>query len=155
MGYVEKSLGPGERVAARGQLHWWVFIHGSVLAAIGMGLVLAGHAELALIGVVVTAVGLASFIGAYINQISTELAVTNRRVIAKFGFIRRRTVELNHAKVEGFHVDQGVLGRLLNFGTVTVTGTGGMQTPIPLIRDPLRFRALAMQQIDETQNHHA
>jgi uncharacterized membrane protein YdbT with pleckstrin-like domain len=153
MGYVENSLGPGEQVAARGQLHWWVFIHGSVLAAIGMGLVLAGHAELALIGVVVTAVGLASFIGAYINQISTELAVTNRRVIAKFGFIRRRTVELNHAKVEGFHVDQGVLGRLLNFGTVTVTGTGGMQTPIPLIRDPLRFRALAMQQIDETQNH--
>ncbi len=107
MDYVENSLGPGEQVAALGQLHWWIFIHGSVVAAIGLGLVLA------------------SFIGAYINLISTDLAVTNRRVIAKFGFIRRRTVELNHSKVEGFHDDQGVLGRLLNFGTVTVTGAGG------------------------------
>ena len=153
MGYVENSLGPGERVAARGTLHWWIFIHGSVVTTIGVGLVLSGHGELALIGGVVMVVGLASVLGAYINHISTELAVTNRRVIAKFGFIRRRTIELNHGKVEGFHVDQGVLGRMLNFGTVTVTGTGGMQTPIPLISDPLRFRALAMQQIDETQNH--
>jgi uncharacterized membrane protein YdbT with pleckstrin-like domain len=124
-----------------------------VATAIGLGLVLSGDPGLALIGGVAMAIGIVALLGAYINQISTELAVTNRRVIAKFGFIRRRTIELNHGKVEGFHVDQGVLGRLLNFGTVTVTGTGGMQTPIPLIRDPLRFRALAMQQIDATQNH--
>ncbi|NCC27320.1 MAG: hypothetical protein EOM22_03990 [Gammaproteobacteria bacterium] len=97
MGYVENSLGSGEQVAALGQLHWWIFVHGSVVAAIGLGLVLSGDSGLALIGAVAIAIGLFSVLGAYINQISTELAVTNRRVIAKFGFIRRRTVELNPA----------------------------------------------------------
>jgi len=88
---------------------------------------------------------------ALIKRISTELAVTSKRVIAKFGFIRRNTVELNHSKVESFHVEQGVLGRILGFGTLHINGTGGGITPIPNISDPLGFRRRAMEAIDDSQ----
>ena len=72
-------------------------------------------------------------------------------MIAKFGFIRRSTIELLHGKVESFHVDQGILGRVLNFGTVVVNGTGGAKTPIPRIAAPLDFRRQALGVIEESQ----
>jgi hypothetical protein len=152
MGYVERSLGPGEQVAARGHLHWLTFGYGAGVTAIGMGAVLSGDSHMALPGGLVIAVGLYYVLRAYIDHISTELAVTNRRVIAKYGFFRHHAVNLAHADVEGFCVNQGLLGRVLNFGTVIVTDPQ-MQTQIHRIRDPLRFRALAMQQIEATQNH--
>ena len=78
--------------------------------------------------------GIASFIEAWIARFSTELAVTTLRVIAKFGFIRRETIELNHVKVESFTIDQSVMGRILGYGTLTINGTGGIRTPIPVCR---------------------
>lgn len=88
---------------------------------------------------------------AFVKRQSTELAVTSKRIIAKFGFIRRSTIELNHSKVESFHVEQGVLGRILGFGTLSINGTGGGITPIPGIGDPLGFRRKAMEAIDAFQ----
>ena len=76
-----------------------------------------------------------------------------RSVIAKFGFIKRSTIELNHSKVESFHVDQSVLGRIFGFGTLHINGTGGGITPIPNISDPLGFRRKAMEAIDASQNN--
>ena len=158
MGYVERSLGPGEQVAARGELHWLMFGYGGTVTAIGLGTALFGESHLAVnggLGGLIMGVGLYYVLRAYVLHLGTELAVTNRRVIAKFGFFRRHTVTLDHADVRGFYVDQGLLGRLLNFGTVIVTDSGSMQTQIPMIRDPLRFRALSMQQIDAPHNHRA
>jgi len=87
---------------------------------------------------------------AFVNRQSTELAVTSKRIIAKFGFIRRYTFELNHGKVESIHVEQGVIDRILGVGTLHINGTGGGITPIPKISDPLGFRRKAMEAIDET-----
>ena len=155
MGYVERSLWPDEQVAVRGELHGLTFGYGGAVTAIGLGIVLSGDPLLVLNGWLIVAVGLAYVLRAYVLHLSTELAVTDRRVIAKFGFFRRHTVTLDHAAVQGFCVNQFLLGRLLNFGTVIVTDSGWMQTQIPMIRDPLRFRALAMQQIDVSHNHRA
>ncbi|UOO81955.1 PH domain-containing protein [Uruburuella testudinis] len=71
---------------------------------------------------------------------TTELALTNKKVIAKFGFIRRSTIELNLDKVESISVEQGFIGRIFNFGSIVVRGTGGSQAPIPYIAQPLEFR---------------
>jgi uncharacterized membrane protein YdbT with pleckstrin-like domain len=75
-----------------------------------------------------------------VNQRSTELAVTNKRVITKFGFIQRDTVELNIQKVESVQVQQGIMGRMLDFGTIVIAGGGNPQAPVPGIRDPMGFR---------------
>ena len=67
------------------------------------------------------------------------------------GFIRRNTIELNHSKVESINVHQGIFGRIFDFGTLVINGTGGGKTPIPSIDSPLDFRKNAMQAIDARQ----
>ena len=80
------------------------------------------------------------FLRALIARRTTELAITTDRVIAKFGLIKRKTAELNINRFESLSVDQSILGRMLNYGTIAVSGTGGGITPVPGIDDPLEFR---------------
>jgi len=126
MGYVEGNLGAGEQVVHRGELHWAIFLPGIVLIPVLVGIPL--------------------LISAIVAKISTEMAVTNKRVIIKTGLISRRTVELNHAKVETIGVDQGILGRMLNFGAIIVVGTGGTKEKFPWVAAPLDFRRAVQAQ---------
>lgn len=81
------------------------------------------------------------FLGiAFVKYRTTELAVTTRRLITKFGFISRKTVELNIHKVESIQVEQSVMGRMLDYGTLVVSGGGAPQAPIPGISNPIAFR---------------
>jgi uncharacterized membrane protein YdbT with pleckstrin-like domain len=96
-------------------------------------------------------VGLVWLLAGLIRRNSTELAVTNRRVIAKFGLVRRSTVELNLAKVESIRVEQTVGGRLFGYGSVFVTGTGSTMDPIPYIADPIKFRQAVQSATDAVQ----
>jgi uncharacterized membrane protein YdbT with pleckstrin-like domain len=122
--YVEQALTRGESVLHLGRTSWWslsgYLFFGIVLLPVGVGLIL-----LAL---------------AWVKQRSTELAVTNKRVITKFGFIQRDTVELNIQKVESVQVQQGIMGRMLDFGTIVIAGGGNPQAPVPGISDPMGFR---------------
>jgi uncharacterized membrane protein YdbT with pleckstrin-like domain len=89
--------------------------------------------------------GLLCWLAAFIPYKTTELAFTNKRVIAKFGFISRQTVELNLAKVESVQVNQGILGRISNYGTLVISGAGNPQAPIPGISNPMTFRRSFME----------
>ena len=132
MSYIDDSLVAGEVVLHRARVSWW-----SQAGMVVLGVLL-----------LVVVVGLFLLIGAWIKVHSTELAITNRRVIAKFGFIKRDTVEINLEKVEALRVEQGFWGRILNFGTILMTGTGGSIEPIPNIADPLVFRRKFMEATD-------
>jgi len=92
------------------------------------------------IRVVFSTPALVSFVSAWVRSSSSEFAVTDKRVIIKVGWIRRRTLETMLAKVEGVGVDQTLTGRMLGFGTITVTGTGGTKEEFDRIADPLEFR---------------
>jgi uncharacterized membrane protein YdbT with pleckstrin-like domain len=148
MKYVEQVLQPGERVVYLTSLHWLVYLRTVVLvilaiaAAIGSGLVAGPYAALALrvVALLLAVWALLAALGALIRRATTELAITDRRVIYKAGIFRRHTVEINRSKVETVGVNQSLLGRLLGFGTVIVRGTGGSFEPIPFIGDPLTFR---------------
>jgi len=80
---------------------------------------------------------------------TTELVITNRRIIAKFGLIRRYTIEINLPKIESISVSQSILGRMLNYGDLQIVGTGGTREPIPNIGNPLMFR----RKFDEILNN--
>lgn len=82
---------------------------------------------------------------------TTELAITSKRIIAKFGFVSRSTIEINLPKVESLQVDQSVYGRLFNYGTLIVAGAGTPNLRIPGIADPLRFRKHFMEATDKNQ----
>jgi len=89
-------------------------------------------------------IGIMVFVDLRVKFKSTELAVTNRRVIAKFGFIRRRTFELNVDRVEAIQVEQGIWGRIFGFGTLRIAGAGNFD-PIPNISAPLAFKKAVME----------
>jgi uncharacterized membrane protein YdbT with pleckstrin-like domain len=139
--YVTQHLDPGETVVYRAGLHWIVYL-GPVIA-LGVGVVFALPGRLpggSYAGLAILAVGLIGLVTAWIRQTSSEFAVTTRRVIIKTGFLSRRTIELNMSKVESVQVDQDIIGRFLNYGTITVIGTGGTKEPFQMIDDPLSFR---------------
>jgi uncharacterized membrane protein YdbT with pleckstrin-like domain len=71
---------------------------------------------------------------------TTEVAVTNLRVIYKTGLVKRRTNEMNMDKVESVQVDQSILGRILDYGTVSITGTGAGLELLEVIAQPIELR---------------
>ena len=99
-----------------------------------------------LVGVVVGGVLIAI---AAIHVLTTELALTNKRIIAKSGLIRRNTIELKTNRVESLGVNQGILGRIFNFGSIVVKGVGGSHAPIPYIARPMEFRQQVNNYLDE------
>jgi uncharacterized membrane protein YdbT with pleckstrin-like domain len=129
MSYIDDSLIEGEQILHRARVSWWS----------QFGLVLLG------ILLLVVVIGLGFLIVAWIKVRSTEIAITNRRVIAKFGFIKRHTVEINLEKVEALKVEQGFWGRMLNYGTIFISGAGTSVAPIADIADPLVFRRKFME----------
>lgn len=97
-----------------------------------------------------------SFIGLYagasilktvVDYATTEFGVTNMRVIAKKGGIGRNSVELRLSQIESVKVEQGIMGRLLDFGTIIVTGSGGTSGKFPLISKPMELRKQVNTQI--------
>jgi uncharacterized membrane protein YdbT with pleckstrin-like domain len=91
-------------------------------------------------GLVLIMLAALSFLRAAIDRWTTEIAVTSQRVILKRGLIRRDTIEINMPKVESVDVRQPVFGRLLNYGTVIVRGTGGSFNPLAYVSAPLPLR---------------
>ena len=149
MKYVERVLQPGESVVYMTRLHWLVYARAVVLLVLSfIILIAAGDAqrpliELALktVAAVCAVLAISAALRALIQRATTELAVTDRRVIFKTGMLRRHTVEINRSKVETVGVDQSMTGRLLGYGTVIVRGTGGSFEPIRFIGEPLTFRS--------------
>jgi len=70
----------------------------------------------------------------------SEFVITNRRIIIKTGFIARNTFEMNLSKIESVNVDQSVMGRIFNFGSITIIGSGGTRETFHKISKPLKFR---------------
>jgi uncharacterized membrane protein YdbT with pleckstrin-like domain len=139
--YIQETLISGEEVVYQAKVSIWVLLPkvllGALFVLVGIIVLVSGSA---IFGLALIVAGLISFINAFLYYISTELAFTNKKVVGKWGFIRRRTIELNINKVETIQVDQDVLGRIFNYGSVIVAGAGIPQAPIRGISSPIKFR---------------
>jgi uncharacterized membrane protein YdbT with pleckstrin-like domain len=149
MSYIQRVLQPGEAVVHEARLHPLIFLPALLLLVIALAF-LAASTQFAdqkiIIGLEAAAamfglLAFASWARAAIRRATTELAVTDRRVIYKSGLLARHTLEMNRSKVESVDVDQSILGRIFSFGTIIVRGTGGSLEPIRQISDPLTFRS--------------
>lgn len=143
MSYVEKILEPGEQIEQRGRIHWIVYWPAIGLIVAAVVCVIFGWRQdsipLLIVGGCIGALALVSAVPTFIRTWTTELVMTDRRIIIKTGLIRRSTEEMNRSRIETVSVDQSVLGRILNYGTVMFRGTGGGLEPISTIHDPLSF----------------
>ena len=156
MAYVKNNLMKNEEIVYQAYIHWFIFIPGIIFLILGVTLLGIGLFLLdsgteyppIVFGAIFTSMSIFSLIKSFLKRISTELAVTSKRVISKTGLISRNTAELNHSKVESFSVEQSIVGRIFSFGTLIINGTGGGKTIIKGIDDPLKFRREAMEVID-------
>lgn len=126
--YIDSTLGRDERVLHTGNISLWSLAPLIVVGVLTLPIVVG----LVILGVV------------YVRYKSTEIAVTNRRIVIKLGFISRRTLEINVGKVESVQIEQGILGRLFGFGTLIIAGTGATHEPLAGIADPIGFRRACM-----------
>jgi uncharacterized membrane protein YdbT with pleckstrin-like domain len=150
VGYVERHLLAGERVVYKTRLHWVLFLKPVLVFLVGVALaVLLRQVQdppwLWMIGAGVGVIGLGWGLVHYVELMTSEFAVTSTRLILKVGLISRYTTELLLTKVETIGVQQGLLGRLLGYGDLTVTGTGGAREVFRRVRDPIGFRNRVQQ----------
>ena len=148
MAYYTQVLQPGETVKHIGQLHWilhrWeiltgvltivaALIHFSIRRDTGPGI--AYYVMLLLLAVTIVL-----FIRSWIIRVTTEIVVTDRRIIHKVGLISRHTQEINITKVETVDVNQSLWGRMVDYGSVSIIGTGGSWEPLRHVAAPLQLR---------------
>lgn len=147
MRYIEEVLQPGEVVLFDGTVHWLIYVPGAILLVIGLALVPAGWLGqpsttvfILFISPVLILLGLWSLAQAWFKRWTTEIAVTDHRIVYKHGFIRRRTIEMNMEKVESVDVSQSIPGRIFNYGDVLIRGVGVGFSPLKMIDDPIKLR---------------
>jgi uncharacterized membrane protein YdbT with pleckstrin-like domain len=145
MSYVNDTLLPGENLVFLGHVHWIIFMPSLFWVIVALGVLLMGQLYIAIALIIIAIV---RFGRAVIYFFTTELAVTDQRIISKFGFISRTTFELPLDRVTTLNVLQTVLGRLLNYGDLEVHAMGGVATPIPAIVDPLTFRKWVLEEVE-------
>jgi len=146
MTYIGSILEPGEQVRYRTTVSWTSYTPAILLAICALASLLAGasYAEMVniswLAAIVFAIAAIVAFLPAWFRRWTTEIAVTDRRIILKRGLIRRHTVEMNMQKVESVDVDQTLIGRLFNYGNVTIRGTGSSFEKLRMIDSPLKLR---------------
>jgi uncharacterized membrane protein YdbT with pleckstrin-like domain len=148
---IEKNLMPGEVIVHEAKLHWIVMVP---LVLLGLLFVVGGFALLAahISGVFFLVIGATILWLAWLKRRSFEFVVTNRRLICKRGIVRRHTDELFLAKIESMHVRQGLLGRVFDFGSVTVRGTGTSWEPFSSIAAPLEMKRSVQGEVHSAAN---
>lgn len=112
--YIDNNLIKDEHVELETTYHWIIFVSLKALLTL--------------------------FISPLIDRYTDEFAITNKRVIIKTGLFSRKTFEMNHTKIESVNVDQGILGRILGYGSIRIVGSGGTKEVFPNIKNPLEFR---------------
>ena len=114
--YTDGILVYGERKVATGRFHWLQYAWALVWSWAVIGIFML------------------------ITMATTEIVITNRRVIYKRGWIARKTEELGLKRIEEVNLKQGVLGRILGYGRVQFQGVGVSSVKLPVIRAPMAFR---------------
>jgi uncharacterized membrane protein YdbT with pleckstrin-like domain len=165
--YVQQSLGPDEELVHVGRFHWMYTVQAFLAifwGVVGSVIVLAGavfmykqlgkfppqfdwldsvrylHPGLRLFSFVVFLLGLLSFAQRMVTKATTEIAITNTRLVYKRGLIARHVGEMSIDRIEGINVIQSVWGRLLNYGRLAIRGMGIGEVVLPPIEDPIKFR---------------
>ena len=112
--YVNSILIKGEHVVYETKLHWIIYFSFRALFTL--------------------------WLSPTIRQATSEFVITSKRIIVKTGLIRRKSLEMNLQKIESVNVEQGIMARILGYGTVTIIGTGGTKESFTDISKPLVFR---------------
>jgi len=170
MDYVRQSLTQDEELVHIAHFHWFYTLSAifNVIFSVGLAVLIivaavhiepmifktstihtangwletvrAVHPGVKILAFLILLMGVFRYAQMMIVKMTTEIAVTNRRLVYKRGLVARYVGEMNIDRIEGVNVLQGVLGRIFNFGSVMVRGMGIGEVVLPPIADPIKFR---------------
>jgi len=146
--YIDDILQPGEKVLYSTNAHWIFYLPAIAAWIVAIAFLVASRMFVTdtpmllclALAAIAAVFALYRMLAAWFHRWTTETDVTNLRVVHKTGFIKRRTFEMSLDKVESVDVNQSILGRLMNYGDVTVRGVGEGAETIKTIASPLDFR---------------
>jgi len=147
--YIDEILQPGEKLLYSTNAHWIFYLPAIAAWILALVFLLLSRATV-VEGIILLCLSASAVVAlaaiywtvrAWFHRWTTETDVTNMRVVHKSGFIQRRTFEMSLDKVESVDVNQSILGRILNYGDVTILGVGEGRETISTIASPLRFRS--------------
>lgn len=138
--YLQSTISQGEKIIFQGQVSLW-----SLFIPIFFGFFFLFNLETIFISIL-------CFVYVVVIYKTTEMAFTNKRLVAKTGFISRKTIEINLHRIESLQVEQGVFGRIFNFGSLVLSGAGAPQAPIKGIKNPLGFRNEFFKYVDSQKS---
>lgn len=148
MGYIEDSLVPGEEVLYKAHISLLGFVLPAILLVALWYITTQMDQAFIIVMVLVSIYVLVRII---FTILSTEFALTNKRIVAKTGFIRRNSIEIMLSKLESISVIQSVDGRIFRFGTVIVVGSGGTNQAFKMIDNPMELRKRVNAQISSAE----
>lgn len=145
--FIEENLIPGEKIVYKAEIHWMIYFPSFFNLALGLFIFYFGkyalniqNGSLPYFAMVPVIVAVWKAIQSYIHRHYTEIAITDTRLIAKFGFIRREMIELPLSKIESVIVEQSIFERIIGSGSVGARGTGMAMAPVRYIDEPVKFR---------------
>jgi len=157
MSFIEKNLSANEKIIYSAELHWYIYVRGILFLAVaiivavfasGKNYSTAGYIFAGIIGVL----AITYLVNAFSIVKSTEFVVTNKRVMVKTGIVNRKLIELQLNRSEGMTIEQGILGRIFNFGTIRITSGGVVETFFG-VADPYEFKKHVNNAIEGSFNY--
>jgi uncharacterized membrane protein YdbT with pleckstrin-like domain len=160
--YVDRNLGKDETVIYSASVslwrYWFSLLVGGLLAIgalFGFAASLSNKSGGGFFGTkfeaAILLIALGVIVWPLIARKSTELVITSKRLIAKFGVASTQSIEIRFDRIETVRVKQSLMGRILNYGDIVVTGTGATFDPIPNISQPMKFRAALNEAMEATR----
>lgn len=145
MGYIEESLDTDETVLVRGWFHWLYYLTAFSTLALCFAAALftlehMDHGDAAWLALILAGAGLVVCVVILVRIWTTEIGVTNKRLIVKRDLFAEKADEIELSAIEVINVNQGLLGRLFDYGQVAVQGGGDNSLVLPTIASPLAFR---------------
>ena len=154
MSYIDSNLLDGEHVVFRTRLHWLLFMGPFlfiVIVLLPATWFLASGPWSSYAWIPVT-LGALVLVATFIKRQSSDFAVTNKRVMMKVGVFSTRSIELLLNKIEAIAVEQSLLGRMVGYGDIVITGSGGTKEAFSRIQSPLEFRRAVQSVADVPAN---
>ena len=144
---IEKQLIPGEEIIYQAKVHWWIYSIGVIFILLGIK-GFNPHSPGVILNVLLIIYGLYRLGRSRIAARSTAYVITNKRVILQYGGFRQRMVDVLLSKATMLQFNQGVIGRMLNFGGVSVS-VAGAKCSFPYMKDPMQFRQVLFNEIQQ------
>lgn len=147
MTYVEKTLGRGETIVAKAEVSKLPVIVWGVIS-VGLFFLTAAGFDFDLSGVVAgIIIAIAVFAKPAITAFTTELSLTNRRIVGKTGFFKTKTLDFPIKKINSIYVEQKLFGKIFNYSTVNVSSASGV-FQYNMVKNAENFRQIVSEQID-------